>query len=67
MDRWRGKETCDFCGRSVREKDHRAFVDGKTIHGPWALMCIECYPDHGVGLGVGKGQSYDTVTFEKLA
>ena len=41
--------TCDFC------KDE-AVYDGRTVMGPWAMMCPEHYMEHGVGLGVGKGQ-----------
>jgi hypothetical protein len=40
---------CDFCDRT-------AVVDGKTVFGPWAYMCIKHYQDFGVGLGLGKGQ-----------
>ena len=38
------------------------FVDGKTSTGPWALMCSDCYRNHGVG----KGQRYDGITLEKV-
>lgn len=40
---------CDFCSR-------KAFVDGRTIAGPWANMCIFHFLQYGVGLGLGKGQ-----------
>lgn len=33
-----------------------AAYDGKTIRGPWANMCEECFGTHGVGLGTGRGQ-----------
>ena len=33
-----------------------AVVDGKTIHGPWANMCADCFGSNGIGLGTGKGQ-----------
>jgi hypothetical protein len=32
---------CDFC-------DLWALFDGKTVHGPWANMCIECYRTESV-------------------
>lgn len=40
------------------------FVDGKTVHGPWANMCPRCHNEVGCGLGVGRGQCYqrDMVT-----
>ena len=41
---------CDICG----EVD--AQYDGKTTSGPWANMCHKCMSQHGVGLGLGKGQ-----------
>lgn len=40
---------CDFCGKT-------AGYDGKTTHGPWANMCEDCFGQHGVGLGLGRGQ-----------
>ena len=33
-----------------------AVYDGKTIRGPWANMCEECFGTHGIGLGTGRGQ-----------
>ena len=44
---------CDFCSKSVGE-----YIDGKTIYGPWADMCLACYKIKGVGLGLGLGQQY---------
>lgn len=47
-------QQCDFCRTSVGE-----YVDGKTIYGPWANMCLTCYKTKGVGrLGLGLGQHY---------
>jgi hypothetical protein len=40
---------CDFCGKE-------ALVDGKTVFGAWANMCLSHYQAFGVGLGLGKGQ-----------
>ncbi len=34
------------------------FIDGKTVMGPWAIMCPACHRLHGVGLGTGRGQRY---------
>lgn len=45
---------CDFC--STDHSPILASIDGKTIHGPWANMCDECFETHGVGLGLGRGQ-----------
>lgn len=33
-----------------------AEYDGKTLFGPWAFMCAECFPLYGMGLGTGLGQ-----------
>ena len=41
---------CDFHPHVV------ARVDGKTIFGPWANMCDDCFEHVGVGLGLGRGQ-----------
>lgn len=41
---------CDICASSV------AKYDGMTSGGPWAYMCQQCFDNHGVGLGLGKGQ-----------
>ena len=42
--------TCDIC------KKVDAYVDGAMTSGPWAYMCKECFEEHGVGIGLGKGQ-----------
>ena len=51
------KMRCDFC--KMRGIDRIATVDGKTQAGPWAGMCDVHFEQHGVGLGVGKGQRLD--------
>ena len=45
---------CDTCAGPVEQE----FVDGKTKHGPWAIMCMECFAVFGTGLGTGRGQHY---------
>ena len=63
MTKWLGTlDGCQICGMEVGD----TFVDGRTVHGPWAIMCEVCHKTHGVGLGTGKGQKYDTKTKEKL-
>lgn len=54
---WMGTppEKCDLCSTPITT----TFVDGKTIHGPWANMCQACYIRYGVGLGLGLGQVYE--------
>ena len=35
-------------------------IDGKTKHGPWAIMTPSSWKQHGVGkLGTGYGQKYE--------
>lgn len=43
-----------------------AFVDGATRLGPWAVMCLDCHPHIGRGLGTGRGQMYRADNGEKL-
>jgi hypothetical protein len=45
---------CDLCAEPITD----TFIDGKTIMGPWANMCSNCYEEKGVGLGIGRGQLY---------
>lgn len=33
-----------------------AEYDAKSVMGPWAYMCKECFAVYGVGLGMGRGQ-----------
>ena len=47
---------CDTCGCNLQGK---AFVDGKTVGGPWANMCLDCHRTYGLGVGVDLGQVYD--------
>ena len=53
---WNGAPvSCSFC--KIKEPD--CFVDGRVaMSTAWAIMCLECFKVHGVGLGVGKGQKY---------
>ena len=47
-------KTCDLC----KAENLDEYVDGKTIYGPWAFMCLFCFAEVGVGLGLGRGQLY---------
>jgi hypothetical protein len=47
-------EKCDIC----KAPNPQEFVDGAMRQGPWAIMCMICFPKHGVGLGSGLGQHY---------
>jgi len=55
---WLGSDPhdCNICGLNTMRK---SFVDGKTHRGSWAIMCLPCHKDQGVGLGIGKGQQYE--------
>lgn len=71
--KWRGTwpAECDICmyfndGVKTDLRNVPYFVDGATRQGPWALMCPECHAMHGVGLGTGRGQKYDSKTLVKL-
>ena len=41
---------CDFCGLQAK-------YDGATIFRAWAYMCVPCFAEYGIGLGLGKGQA----------
>lgn len=53
---------CDLCGKPLSQQ----FVDGKTIMGPWGIMCAVCHHHRGVGVGTGRGQRYDLESLEKI-
>jgi len=48
---------CDLCAVPIASTK-APFIDGQTRMGPWANMCINCFPSHGLGLGTGTGQLY---------
>ena len=58
IKKWCGEvpEKCDIC--NVPLTDQPWFVDGKTVIGPWAVMCPECFEGEGCVLGTGVGQKY---------
>jgi hypothetical protein len=47
---------CDIHKHTMGQAGVPAMVDGKTVMGPWANMCEACFTEHGVGLGLGRGQ-----------
>lgn len=53
---WTGSppESCDLCHKPIGI----TFIDGKTINGPWAILCPFCHFAYGYGLGTGRGQRY---------
>ena len=65
MKKWEGRaDYCDFCGRELKLDD--TFIDGMTIYDHWNLMCETCHIMLGRGLGLGRGQSYNSETKEKI-
>ena len=54
---WQGSKItdCQVCNGPILN----VFYDGKTWHGPWAIMCPECHRKAGVGVGLAKGQRYE--------
>lgn len=64
--KWHGTwpSPCQLCGRPLDRQEH--FIDGATVYGPWALMCVFCHSELGLGLGTGKGQKYSSETLEKV-
>jgi hypothetical protein len=47
---------CDLHKYFKGDPNVTAHYDGKTIEGPWAYMCEDCFRDYGIGLGTGRGQ-----------
>lgn len=80
VKKWMGgaPDHCDICKLDLVDAlgEHSAthFVDGKTVYGPWGIMCVgpnrpngkDCFTTHGVGLGTGLGQKYDMTTLVKV-
>ncbi len=56
MKTWYGSEptACDICASPIKD----TFIDGRTREGAWGILCPRCHKNHGVGLGLGKGQQY---------
>ena len=47
--------SCDFCDKVAR-------YDARMNMGSWAYMCEKHFDEHGIGLGLGKGQK---ITYKK--
>ena len=45
---------CQICTKPIGS----FFIDGKTLMGSWAIMCLLCHELVGEGLGTGKGQRF---------
>jgi hypothetical protein len=54
---WLGDEptTCQISGHKIT----KAFVDGATRSGTWAIMCLLCARTVGMGVAPGRGQLYE--------
>ena len=68
--KWLSDTTCDECHKDCRTQGEW-FVDGKTMYGPWGLLCQRCTPRVYVygptTFGTGLGQQYSSATLEKVA
>ena len=54
---WQGRPKCDVCRKNLESSQF--IYDAKTIFGPWALMCEDCFKEQTNGkLGLGIGQKY---------
>ena len=53
---------CQICGYALM----KFFIDGRTLAGPWGILCTECHAKRGVGLGEGRGQKYNLDTLVKV-
>jgi predicted CXXCH cytochrome family protein len=54
--KWYGSlpDDCNICHNPITTD----FVDGATVWGPWAILCLPCHRAKGRGLGTGLGQHY---------
>jgi hypothetical protein len=61
---WRGEKlsACQLCGGTFG----KVFYDCATSSG-WRIACHACFKTYGYGLGVGRGQKYNTKTLEKVS
>jgi hypothetical protein len=59
-----GQSKCDICQQPLLR--FARFYDASTMRG-WGWLCVPCFHDHGMGLGTGVGQEYDSKTMEKTA
>ncbi len=47
---------CDLCKLAGINPPHPAAYDAATRQGPWGYLCEQHFTDHGLGLGLGRGQ-----------
>jgi len=64
MSKWLSEvpAECDLCHHKLTT----SFIDGKTVWGPWGIMCPRCHGEFGFGFGTGRGQEYFLATLEKI-
>jgi hypothetical protein len=63
ITRWIGMPShCDVCGHAIGD----FFYDAKLREGWWGLVCEQCFNRFGCGLGLGRGQKYDSKTGFKV-
>ena len=64
IKKWSGSvpKVCQLCNAPIGGW----FYDAKTTVGPWGILDEQCFQTHGIGLGKGKGQKYQTDTLEKI-
>jgi hypothetical protein len=55
---WSGSEPVQCQMPGCGTKLHGEFVDGKTTHGSWGLLCPRCHRVYGLGGGKGRGPGY---------
>ena len=52
---WFGKQICDLCHGDIHYDLYHGVVMGKH---KWVVLCAECWCEHGIGLGLFRGQHY---------
>ena len=56
-------EKCQFCNQPLKN----VFYDMNYKFMGWGIGCEDCHKEHGVGLGIGRGQMFDLKTRKMLA
>ena len=52
------EDHCQLCSGPLGT----TYIDGQTDLGIWAYMCESCHRYRGIGIGMNRGQRYETTS-----